>query len=119
MHEGCAVACVLIDRKLSRKLRLRPEHVVDLFWRDILAALLADPWLPLETIVSLAHEPYAARTIADRIRCPIVGWERMFLWNFDWHQREVLRLHRVREEFIRSVDFIYEHCEGTNVQLRA
>lgn len=109
-HEGCLVCSLLIDRKLFRRLRVKPDDCVDMLWRNMLAGLYVDPWLSVAELVGRACEPHAARTVADRIRSPSCGLDSVFLWNFDWHQREILRLSAIRCEFMKCVDFVLEHA---------
>lgn len=110
-HESALVCCLLLDRKLCRHVTVDATAIVDPFWRGILSRLLADPWISLRRIVDSATEAHAARTIADAIRCPIVGSDRVFAWNFHWHQHELRRLAAIRERFLSAVDCILEHGE--------
>lgn len=113
MHESALVCCLLLDRKLCRHVTIGPLDMIDPLWRDVLSMLIADPWTGLKQIVEAATEPHAARTIADTIRCPASGWDRVFAWNFHWHQHELKRLAAIRNQFLNAVDCILEYGEWT------
>lgn len=110
-HESALVCCLLLDRKLCRELRVKPSDMVDPFWRGVLVELIADSWVSLEQIIAKSHESHADRTIADAIRCPVLGYDLCFVWNFLWHQSEIKRLARIRERFVDALDCILEHGE--------
>ena len=112
-HESSLVCCLLLDRKLCRVLRVKPSDMVDPFWRAVLVELIGDNWVSLGQIVERSHESHAARTIADAMRCPARWCDLCFVWNFYWHQSELLRLARIREEFTAAVDVILEYGDST------
>lgn len=112
-HESALVCCMLLDRKLCRSLRVKPSEMVDPFWRSVLVELIADSWVSLRQVLERSQESHAARTIADAIRCPATGYDLCFVWNFNWHQSEIIRLANIRTQFMEAVDCILEHGEWT------
>jgi len=107
-HEAGMVCCLLIDRRMCRFATASPEDFVDLFWADVYRRLLSDHWMGLAELLKDTEE-HSARTICDAMQDPFTGAPRVFLWNFDFHQSEVVRLRQVRREFLRAADFVLEH----------
>lgn len=111
-HEACLVALCLVDRKLMRLAEeITAEMFVEPFWMSIFQQLASDPFASLAELTEGAkcYADRPIRTIADQIRSPINCSPRVFLWNFPWHLAEIIRLHQVRKDFERAVDFILQH----------
>lgn len=109
-HESAVACSLLIDRKLCARLTIGAHHVYDPMWSRIVSELRRDPFLPLDALLLQIADPFAEQMIVDAIRCRATGQELFFVWNFEWHQAEVLHLAEIRKIVNDSAVVIRQHC---------
>lgn len=117
-HESAIVAACLIDRKNIRLTSGISESMfIDPGYAKLFDRLQQDAFAELADLFA-GTETHMIRTVADRIRSPITGAPRYFHWNFQWHKAQLLRLHELRQKFRKAVDFVMEHGDLTQAEVR-
>lgn len=114
-HEASLVCLLLIDRTGCRwAAEVEADSLLDPLWRLLLKRLQADCWRSVEQL-TIGLDRGERLQIAAKIACLYTLRPKVFKWNLRWHIAEIQRLRALRDEFAKSIDFVFEHAESLAV----